>query len=74
MLRQLGADAITMSTVPEVIVAVQRGMKVLGISCITNLATGMTGQKLDHREVTETAARIQENFVRLMIEFILRVQ
>jgi purine-nucleoside phosphorylase len=74
MLRLLGADAITMSTVPEVIAAVQRGMKVLGISCITNLATGMTGQKLDHREVTETAARIQENFVRLMIEFILRIQ
>lgn len=74
MLRLLGADAITMSTVPEVIAAVQRGMKVLGISCITNLATGMTSQKLDHREVTETAARIQENFVRLMIEFILRIQ
>ena len=74
MLRQLGADAITMSTVPEVISAVQRGMKVAGLSCITNFATGLSGHKLDHKEVTEVAGRIQNNFIRLMIEFIMRIQ
>ncbi|MCI0513381.1 purine-nucleoside phosphorylase [candidate division KSB1 bacterium] len=74
MLRMLGADAITMSTVPEVIAAVQRGLKVLGISCISNLATGLNPEKLDHQEVTATAKRIQENFVRFMIEFIIRIQ
>jgi purine-nucleoside phosphorylase len=66
MARRLGADALTMSTVPEVITAVYRRMNVLGISCITNLATGLTRQKLDHVEVTETANRISETFARLM--------
>jgi len=74
MLRLLGADAITMSTVPEVIAAVQRGMKVLGLSCISNLATGLSLKPLDHTEVTRTTAKIQENFIRLVIEFILRIQ
>ncbi|MDZ7359991.1 MAG: purine-nucleoside phosphorylase [candidate division KSB1 bacterium] len=66
MARRLGADALTMSTVPEVITAVYRRMNVLGISCITNLATGLSHQKLDHAEVTETANRISETFARLM--------
>jgi purine-nucleoside phosphorylase len=66
MARRLGADALTMSTVPEVIAAVYRRMNVLGISCITNLATGLSHQKLDHVEVTETANRISETFARLM--------
>ncbi len=66
MARRLGAEALTMSTVPEVITAVYRRMKVLGISCITNLATGLSHQKLDHAEVTETANRISETFARLM--------
>ncbi|MGP8330327.1 MAG: purine-nucleoside phosphorylase [Methanosarcinaceae archaeon] len=74
MLRLLGADAITMSTIPEVITAVYRSMQVLGISCISNLATGLSAHKLDHKEVTETAALIQENFIRLVIEFIMRVR
>jgi purine-nucleoside phosphorylase len=55
-----------MSTVPEVITAVYRRMNVLGISCVTNLATGLSHQKLDHVEVTETANRISETFARLM--------
>jgi len=66
MARRLGADALTMSTVPEVITAVYRRMQVLGISCVTNLATGLSPQKLDHVEVTETANRISATFARLM--------
>jgi purine-nucleoside phosphorylase len=66
MARRLGADALTMSTVPEVIAAVYRRMQVLGISCITNLATGLSSQRLDHAEVTETANRISATFARLM--------
>lgn len=66
MARRIGADALTMSTVPEVIAAVYRRMQVLGISCITNLATGLSAQKLDHAEVTETANRISATFARLM--------
>jgi len=70
MARILGADAGTMSTVPEVIVANQLKMRVLGISCITNMATGITGKKLNHEEVTETADRIKDKFVRLMKEIL----
>lgn len=66
MARRMGADALTMSTVPEAITAVYRRMQVLGISCVTNLATGISKQKLDHAEVTETANRISATFARLM--------
>lgn len=66
MARRLGADALTMSTVPEVIAAVYRRLQVLGISCVTNLATGLSNQKLDHAEVTDTANRISATFARLM--------
>jgi purine-nucleoside phosphorylase len=54
-LRALGADAVGMSTVPEVIAARHMGMKVLGISCITNMASGILGRQLTHEEVTRTA-------------------
>ena len=66
MLRMLGGDAATMSTVPEVLVANQNNMKVLGISCITNLATGMTQNRLDHSEVTEIAAQVSDKFQKLI--------
>lgn len=66
MAKRIGADALTMSTVPEVIAAVFRRMQVVGISCITNLATGLSSQKLNHAEVTETANRISATFARLM--------
>lgn len=62
MLRTLGGDAVGMSTVPEVIVANHAGMRVLGISCITNLASGLSEHKLTHDEVKETAAMARKRF------------
>ena len=57
LFRQWGGDAVGMSTVPEVIMANYLGMDVLGISCITNMAAGMTGAKISSEEVNETAAK-----------------
>lgn len=66
MLRGLGADAVGMSTVLEVIAARHMGARVLGFSCITNLAAGMTGDTLSHDEVTETAERVKGQFTSLL--------
>ncbi len=66
MLQILGADAVGMSTVPEVIVAAHAGMKVLGISCITNMAAGILDKPLCHEEVVETAERAREKFITLV--------
>jgi len=62
MLARLGADATGMSTVPEVIAANHMGARVLGISCITNKAAGLTGEALSHEEVTDTAQQIRGVF------------
>jgi purine-nucleoside phosphorylase len=59
MARTLGADAVGMSTVPEVLAARHLGMQVLGISCITNMAAGVLKKKLDHREVLEVGERVK---------------
>lgn len=74
MLQRLGGDAATMSTVPEVITAVYRGIKVLGISCITNLATGLSSNKLSHEEVTEVASKVKGKFSKLIKEIISRIE
>src|SRR5213594_680005 len=65
-LRSIGADAVGMSTVPEVIVAKHMGMEVLGVSCITNMAAGVLPKPLDHAEVMETARRIRGQFSALV--------
>ena len=66
MFRILGADVAGMSTVPEALVAAHCGIKVVGISCITNMAAGVLPQKLNHAEVIEVAARVHDKFQRLL--------
>jgi purine-nucleoside phosphorylase len=73
MLRKLGADAVGMSTVPEVIVARHAGIEVLGISCISNMAAGILPQPLSHEEVMETAERVKETFIRLVKGILNRI-
>jgi purine-nucleoside phosphorylase len=65
-LRAIGADLVGMSTVPEVIVANHLGMQVLAISCVTNMAAGISPQKLDHKEVMETADRVRDTLIRFL--------
>lgn len=72
MLRAFGADAVGMSTVPEAIVARQMGMKVLGISCITNMAAGISENPINHEEVMETGQRVRETFTQLLRRVIAR--
>lgn len=70
MLRTLGADAVGMSTVSEVIVARHAGIEVLGISCISNMAAGILDQPLSHEEVMETAEKVREKFLGLVMGII----
>lgn len=63
MIRKLGGDAVGMSTVPEVIVAQHARLKVLGISCISNMAAGMLDQPLTHDEVIETTQKVKADFL-----------
>jgi purine-nucleoside phosphorylase len=73
MLRRLGADAVGMSTVPETLAAKQLSMRVAGISLISNMATGITGEKLSHQEVTDTANRVKKSFTELMQNILLNL-
>lgn len=66
LLRNLGADAVGMSTVPEAIVARHMGLEVLGISCITNMAAGISDAPINHEEVMETGNRVRETFAELL--------
>jgi purine-nucleoside phosphorylase len=68
-LARLGADAVGMSTVPEAIVARQCGLRVAGVSCITNLAAGRSNQPLSHAEVLETAERVAQQAAALLESF-----
>lgn len=69
----IGADAVGMSTVPEILAARHCGLPVIGISCITNMAAGMTGEELTHQEVQETADRVKGDFKTLIKEIVKRM-
>jgi purine-nucleoside phosphorylase len=71
--RTLGADLVGMSTVPEVLAARHAGIRVLGISCVTNMAAGVTGQKLTAEEVFEVGARVKNEFIALLKAVIPRI-
>ncbi len=72
-LREIGADLVGMSTVPEVIAARHSGIRVLGISCVTNAAAGILDQPLNHEEVLDTAERVKEQFIGLLKAVIPRI-
>ena len=71
MCRGWGGDAVGMSTACEAIAARHMGLEVCGISCITNLAAGMSTAKLDHKEVQETADRVSAEFKKLVTQVIV---
>jgi len=73
LLRTLGADAVGMSTVPEAIVARHMGMEVLGISCITNMAAGISDAPIDHAEVISTGDRVRGTFTELLRRVVGRI-
>jgi purine-nucleoside phosphorylase len=72
-LRTIGADLVGMSTVSEVIAARQLGIEVLAISCVTNTAAGMSGEKINHQEVLETGERMRSKFASLLSAVLPRI-
>lgn len=73
LLRNLGADAVGMSTVPEAIVARHMGVEVLGISCITNMAAGISDEPINHEEVMATGNRVRDIFALLLRRVVERI-
>jgi purine-nucleoside phosphorylase len=72
-LRTIGADLVGMSTVPEVIAARHSGIEVLAISCVTNMAAGMSGEKINHQEVLDTGERVRGKFLALLRAVLPRI-
>lgn len=72
-LKMIGGKAVGMSTVPESIAANHLGLRVAALSCITNLAAGISRQKLSHQEVTETAKRVEQKFTSFLKEFVSKI-
>jgi purine-nucleoside phosphorylase len=72
-LRTIGADLVGMSTVPEVIAARHMGIEVLAISCVTNMAAGITGEKITAEEVLETGERLGGKFLALLRAVLPRI-
>jgi purine-nucleoside phosphorylase len=72
-LKTIGADLVGMSTVPETIAANHMGMEVLGISCVTNMAAGLSGEKLSHDEVLEIGRRVSGTFLKVLSAVLPRI-
>lgn len=72
-LKLIGGKAVGMSTVPEVIAANHLGLRVAALSCITNLAAGISRQKLSHQEVTDTAKKVEQQFTTFLKEFVQQI-
>jgi purine-nucleoside phosphorylase len=70
MFRTMGADAVGMSTAPEVVAARHAGMRVAGLSCLTNMAAGVTDRPLDHREVLETGERVKAALLEVLARLV----
>jgi purine-nucleoside phosphorylase len=73
LMRTLGADAVGMSTVPEAIVARHMDLEVLGISCITNMAAGLSDEPINHDDVMATGDRVRETFTQLLRKVVGRI-
>ena len=73
MLQTFGVDAVGMSTVPEALAAARRGIEVLGVSCITNVASGLSDQPLDHNDVSETAASVENRFTQWILDVVAQL-
>ncbi len=73
MIRKMGGDAASMSTVPEVIMANSLGVKTVGISCLTNWATGISNEKLSHEDVTITANKVKKTFIALVSAIVTEI-